>query len=135
LQKQRLKLSSLVSQGGTKSDGGKKRMRTTRAALSALEGGSRSTTRAEKWFKADLNPHLVMKTAGEGWAGGLGLGSSDEGELPDGNPGVVMYGSSDVEPELQSSPPPSRPVKRRGRPPKKKVVEDESTDEGGGASA
>lgn len=64
LQKERLRLSSLVSEGG---GGGPKRMRMTRSALSALEGGSRSTTRAEKWFKADLNPYLVAKTAGEGW--------------------------------------------------------------------
>jgi hypothetical protein len=44
-------------------------MRTTRAALSALEGGSRSTTRGERWFKADISPYLVAKTAGEGWNG------------------------------------------------------------------
>ncbi|KAK3905471.1 ATPase family AAA domain-containing protein 5 [Staphylotrichum tortipilum] len=64
LQKQRLKLSSLVSEGGRASRGSK-RMRTTRAALSAMEGGSRSTTRSERWFKADLNPYLVAKTAGK----------------------------------------------------------------------
>jgi DNA polymerase III delta prime subunit len=66
LLQQRLKLSNLMSEGGR---GGKaaKRMRTTRAALSAMEGGSRSTTRAEKWFKADINPYLVMRTGGSGW--------------------------------------------------------------------
>lgn len=63
LQKQRLKLSNLISEGGR----GPKRMRTTRAAISALEGGTRSTTRKERWFKADLNTTLVMHTAGEGW--------------------------------------------------------------------
>lgn len=62
LQKQRQKLSGLLSQGGTK------RGRKTRAALSALEGGSRSTVRREKWFDADLNGILVMQTAGEAWA-------------------------------------------------------------------
>lgn len=62
LQKQRQKLSGLLSQGGIK------RGRKTRAALSALEGGSRSTVRREKWFDADLNGILVMQTAGEGWA-------------------------------------------------------------------
>lgn len=67
LQKQRLKLSSLVSEGGGGGARGAKRMRTTRAALSALEGGSRTTTRGERWFKADLNPYLVANTAGEGW--------------------------------------------------------------------
>lgn len=62
LQKQRQKLSSLVSQGG------KKRMRNTRASHAALEGGSRSTTRREKWFNSDLNGILVMRTAGDSWA-------------------------------------------------------------------
>lgn len=61
LQKQRQKLSGLLSQGGTK------RARKTRAAHAALEGGSRSTVRREKWFDADLNGLLVMLTAGEGW--------------------------------------------------------------------
>lgn len=70
LQKQRLKLSTLVSEGGKATSAqGAKRMRTTRAALSALEGGSRSTTRGERWFKADINPYLVAKTAGDGWNG------------------------------------------------------------------
>lgn len=62
LQKQRQKLSSLMSQGGTK------RMRNTRASHAALEGGSRSTTRRDKWFTSSLNDVLVMRTAGEGWA-------------------------------------------------------------------
>lgn len=65
LQKQRMKLSSLLSQGGTK------RMRKTRASHAALEGGSRSTTRAERWFKSELNGVLVMRTAGEGWSDAL----------------------------------------------------------------
>lgn len=65
LQKQRMKLSNLMSQGG------KKRMRKTRASHAALEGGSRSTTRAERWFKSDLNGVLVMHTAGEGWSDAL----------------------------------------------------------------
>lgn len=62
LQRQRQKLSGLLSQGGTK------RARKTRAAHAALEGGSRSTVRREKWFDAILNGFLVMHTAGEGWA-------------------------------------------------------------------
>ncbi|KAL1878578.1 hypothetical protein VTK73DRAFT_7756 [Phialemonium thermophilum] len=66
LQKRRSRLSSLLSEGGRKTANAK-RMRTTRAAYSALEGGSRSTTRGERWFKADLNPYLVSKTAGQGW--------------------------------------------------------------------
>ncbi|KAJ4392243.1 hypothetical protein N0V93_005868 [Gnomoniopsis smithogilvyi] len=62
LQRQRQKLSGLLSQGGVK------RARKTRAAHAALEGGSRSTVRREKWFDADLNGVLVMHTAGKGWA-------------------------------------------------------------------
>lgn len=62
LQKQRQKLSTLMSQGGTK------RMRNTRASHAALEGGSRSTTRRDKWFSSALNDVLVLRTAGEGWA-------------------------------------------------------------------
>lgn len=48
LQKERLKMSGA-------------RMRTTRAALSALEGGARKTTRL-KWFDAPLNADAVMLT-------------------------------------------------------------------------
>ncbi|KJR89250.1 hmg-i/hmg-y, DNA-binding protein [Sporothrix schenckii 1099-18] len=47
-----------------------KRMRTTRTAMSALEGGSRSAVRKERWFDgAEINPVLVMQTAGNEWAG------------------------------------------------------------------
>lgn len=65
LQKQRLRMSNLLSKGGTK------RMRNTRASHAALEGGSRTHTRPERWFKADVNGVLVMRTAGEGWAEAL----------------------------------------------------------------
>ncbi len=73
--------SSLVSEGGGPANG-KKRMRNTRSAYSALEGGSRASTRRERYFAADINPHLVLRTGGEGWeallpasrAEGLGLG-------------------------------------------------------------
>ena len=124
LLQQRLKLSNLLSEGGGDEEGhrqqrqrGSKRMRTTRAALSALEGGSRSTTRAERWFKADLNPYLVMRTGGEGWGDAIVLppvsvaGSSSgdgDGEGGEGN-----------SPGLSSSPPPEAVPKRRGR--KKKL--------------
>ncbi|KAK7918107.1 hypothetical protein PG985_009981 [Apiospora marii] len=64
LQKERLQRSNLVSEGGKP----KKRMRTTRAAMSALEGGSRASTRRDKYFAADINPVLVMRTGGEDWA-------------------------------------------------------------------
>ncbi|KAK1751279.1 ATPase family AAA domain-containing protein 5 [Echria macrotheca] len=121
LQKQRQKLSSLVSEGG-RAARGTKRMRTTRASLSALEGGSRSTTRGQKWFKADLNPYLVMKTGGEGWAGQ----SSEEAHSP-GTPKASTASSSVV-----SSPTsPNLVAKkggRRGRP-RKQVIEEDSADE------
>ncbi|KAI3320431.1 hypothetical protein HD806DRAFT_232366 [Xylariaceae sp. AK1471] len=64
LQNERRMRSSLLSEGGKPE---KKRMRTTRAALSALEGGSRATTRGEKYFAPDINPYLVMRTGGKGW--------------------------------------------------------------------
>ncbi|ETS83410.1 hypothetical protein PFICI_05286 [Pestalotiopsis fici W106-1] len=63
LQTERLLRSNLLSEGGKP----KKRMRSTRSAYSALEGGTRASTRREKYFSADINPHLVMKTGGRGW--------------------------------------------------------------------
>ncbi|KAH8653492.1 hypothetical protein BX600DRAFT_470985 [Xylariales sp. PMI_506] len=63
LQAERLQRSSLLSEGGNP----KKKMRTTRSALSALEGGARSSTRRERYFSADINPHLVMRTGGKNW--------------------------------------------------------------------
>ncbi|KAI1773598.1 P-loop containing nucleoside triphosphate hydrolase protein [Hypoxylon cercidicola] len=63
-QQERLLRSNLLSEGGQP---GKKRMRTTRSAYSALEGGTRASTRREKYFSADVNPHLVMRTGGKGW--------------------------------------------------------------------
>ena len=115
LQRQRQKLSKVLGDGARGSQG-KKRMRTTRAALSALEGGSRSTTRGERWFKADLNPFLVMKTAGEGW---------DRIGLPES----VSLPTSPARSVSASPPPPPPPAKgrkKRGRP---KIVDDESPDE------
>ena len=82
LQKKRLKMSSLLSVGDADGSTGQnslqatnpttgtgtKRMRTTRAALSALEGGDRGVKRKERWFRGELNPFLVEKTGGKGWA-------------------------------------------------------------------
>ncbi|GAP88885.1 putative telomere length regulation protein elg1 [Rosellinia necatrix] len=64
LHKERRMRSNLLSEGGEPE---KKRMRTTRAALSALEGGSRATIRRERYFAADINPYLVMYTGGKDW--------------------------------------------------------------------
>lgn len=116
LQKQRLKLSNLVSEGGKLAQGSK-RMRTTRAALSALEGGSRGTTRGEKWFKADINPYFVMKTAGQQW----------DGYQEEENPPVARLRSSSPESSL-AKPIKKATGKRRGRK-KKVVIEDDSGDD------
>ncbi|CAJ2506712.1 Uu.00g078980.m01.CDS01 [Anthostomella pinea] len=64
LQQQRRIRSNLLSEGGQPA---KKRSRTTRSAYSALEGGSRASTRRENYFSADMNTHLVMRTGGKGW--------------------------------------------------------------------
>jgi hypothetical protein len=63
LQQERARLSNLLSEGGRKG----KRLRTTRSALSALEGGARKTTRPEKYFRVPINPHLVYKTGLQSW--------------------------------------------------------------------
>ncbi|KAF5018101.1 hypothetical protein F66182_9940 [Fusarium sp. NRRL 66182] len=62
LMQDRLKLSNLLSEGGKR-----KRMRTTRSAYSALEGGERRTTRRERYFGDTLNAVFVRRTAGKGW--------------------------------------------------------------------
>ncbi|OAL46437.1 hypothetical protein IQ07DRAFT_683216 [Pyrenochaeta sp. DS3sAY3a] len=64
LEQERLRMSNLLSVGGTG-----KRARTTRAARTALEGGVRETKRRQRWFEADVNFELVMQTAGLEWAG------------------------------------------------------------------
>ncbi|KAH8899074.1 P-loop containing nucleoside triphosphate hydrolase protein [Thozetella sp. PMI_491] len=115
LQKQREKLSSVLGEGG-KNGQGRKRMRTTRAALSALEGGSRSTTRGERWFKADMNPVWVMKTAGDAW----GKWVMDLTVSPPASP------ARSAESSASESPPESKGRKRKV---KARVVQDDSADE------
>ncbi|KAK8248859.1 hypothetical protein IWZ00DRAFT_545404 [Phyllosticta capitalensis] len=89
LEAKRLRASNLLSAGGKG-----KRVRTTRAARSALEGGRRETTRRERWF-ADLDLTACLKTAGESWAG---LGSR-------GRPVVTVDGESNgSSPETAPSP-------------------------------
>ena len=63
LRKERLRLSNLMSENGRSG----KRIRTTRNAFAAMAGGSRSTTRRENWFAADVNAHLVLETGGQNW--------------------------------------------------------------------
>lgn len=62
LEEQRLHLDSLY-QGGRNG----RRMRTTRASRAALEGGSKSSTRREKWFPPNTDFTLILQTGGEGW--------------------------------------------------------------------
>lgn len=66
LEQERLQLSNMLSAGGSKG-----KLRKTRTARSALEGGRRETTRRERWFRgpAALNLTAVMDTAGKAWAG------------------------------------------------------------------
>ena len=63
LQQERSRMSNLLSEGGKNP----KRMRTTRSAFSALEGGARSTTRRDRYFGEKLNPYLVLKTGLPSW--------------------------------------------------------------------
>lgn len=66
LHDERIKLSGLLSEGTLGKSG--KRMRTTRSALSALEGGARKVVRREKWFDEHLRPGDIERTSGLGWA-------------------------------------------------------------------
>lgn len=110
LQKQRQQLSSLMSQGGTK------RMRNTRASHAALEGGSRSTTRRNKWFNSTLNDVLVMRTAGEGWVDAVRVDRPDSETDSGGSTSSVSH---------------SKVLKGRAR----KVITDECDDEVTGGSS
>ncbi|KAF2438368.1 P-loop containing nucleoside triphosphate hydrolase protein [Karstenula rhodostoma CBS 690.94] len=87
LESQRIRLGNLLSEGGRS---GNKRQRTTRAARTALEGGSRDTKRRERWFGAELNRALAMGTAGEGWAG---MGFRDQ--AAEGSESVSVAGTQE----------------------------------------
>ncbi|KAI5920463.1 hypothetical protein F4810DRAFT_414066 [Camillea tinctor] len=93
LQQERRSRSTLLSEGAQP---GKKRMRTTRSAYSALEGGSRASIRRERYFTADINPYLVMRTGGKGWGEFVSqaveeqsVGSSKE-QSPDPGPTIDL---------------------------------------------
>jgi sorting nexin-8 len=43
------------------------KVRKTRAARAALEGGSKANTRREQWFSVKTDVEKVMQTAGKGW--------------------------------------------------------------------
>jgi sorting nexin-8 len=60
---QRLEQQREILTGGLQG----KRVRKTRAARAALEGGNKANTRREKWFSEDMDFDKVMETAGKGW--------------------------------------------------------------------
>lgn len=76
LQQERVRLSSLMSENGRRS----KKMRTTRAAMSALEGGARNTTRKDRYFGPGLNPELVLRTGKQSWLDALAVDTGSVGE-------------------------------------------------------
>ncbi|KAF2826008.1 hypothetical protein CC86DRAFT_324824 [Ophiobolus disseminans] len=101
LEGQRIRMSSLLSGGGTG-----KRARTTRASRVALEGGVRETKRRDRWFGNGLNFELVMATAGKDWTGmgwrsdedevgeGTGSATGTQDSLP-GSQDIIMHGAED----------------------------------------
>ncbi len=76
LQQERAKLSNLMSEGGQRG----KRARTTRSAMSAREGGTRNTTRKDRWFTAKINPYDVMKTGMQSWSDAAAVEASKRAE-------------------------------------------------------
>lgn len=98
-QEERIRLSNLLSEGGKKS----KRVRTTRAAMSALEGGHRKNTRKDRYFGNSLNAIVVQRTGGEGWQeAATAAVASDEGHMSsDGSRGTTLMtrGGTDEIPE------------------------------------
>jgi hypothetical protein len=93
LEAERLKLSNILSAGGTE-----KMLLTTRAAISALEGGKRESTWRERWFDKNFNLELVMETGGKTWAA---IGNQSDPKLQDEDASVV---SSAQSPETVPSP-------------------------------
>jgi len=83
LMQERLKLSNLLSEGDKR-----KRMRTTRSAYSAMEGGERRNTRRERYFGDTLNTVFVRRTAGKGWQDAVERTAPREttGSLPNSSP-------------------------------------------------
>lgn len=67
LNQQRAERSGMFSSSTGENGKAVKKARMTRSAMSAIEGGTRSTVRRERWFDAHLNGAWVAKTAGNGW--------------------------------------------------------------------
>uniref|UniRef100_A0A093VMS9 Telomere length regulation protein elg1 n=1 Tax=Talaromyces marneffei PM1 TaxID=1077442 RepID=A0A093VMS9_TALMA len=66
LERYRDELNGLSSQGPTK-----RKARTTRASRAALEGGSKSHTRRERWFPTDANAKRILATGSKVWEDAL----------------------------------------------------------------
>ena len=80
IEQHRLQLSNLLSKSGRNG----KKIRTTRAARSALEGTNRVNTRRERWFPGGVNSALVLKTGGDGWQEIASLYTAKEGGAAEG---------------------------------------------------
>lgn len=85
LMQDRQRLNDLLSEGG-----GRKRMRTTRSAYSALEGGERRTTRRERYFGDCLSTEAVMYTAGKDWQEALPQDLTEQYEGASSSPAAAM---------------------------------------------
>ncbi|GKT49777.1 ATPase family AAA domain-containing protein 5 [Colletotrichum spaethianum] len=87
LMQDRMQRSGLLSESGRPG----KRMRSTRAAYSALEGVARGNARKENYFAAELSTPLVMRTGGESWQAAV-----DE-EMSLMSPGSSPVGANEVD--------------------------------------
>ncbi|XHG04277.1 hypothetical protein AWENTII_007553 [Aspergillus wentii] len=63
LEKYRLELSGLLSHSTNRT----KKMRTTKASRAALEGGTKTDTRKERWFPSDTYSSRIMATGNKEW--------------------------------------------------------------------
>lgn len=66
LERYRDELNRLTTQGSTK-----RKTRTTRASRAALEGGSKSNTRRERWFSSNINSKRIIATGSKSWEDAL----------------------------------------------------------------
>jgi hypothetical protein len=63
VEEERRRLNELAVEGGRSG----KRVRTTRASRSALEGADRSRMRRDRWFDCSIDPSLIFSTGSEAW--------------------------------------------------------------------
>ncbi|KAI3550465.1 ATPase [Colletotrichum abscissum] len=95
LMQNRMQRSGLFSEGGRQG----KRMRSTRAAYSALEGVARGNMRKENYFAAEISTPLVMRTAGEGWQAAVDEAMS----LMEQPPSPAAESEPSVEPPVEAN--------------------------------